>query len=130
MRGLNIDLRGIFVGNLTKENAMIKSLGVIGAVGLAIGMLGSQASAFSTNTAALTAAVPDIYQNVRAVAARGGVAVRGPRGGVAVRGGSVRAGGVGYRGAYGYRGYRGYGVGAAAAGVAAGAAIGAATYPR
>jgi hypothetical protein len=67
-------------------------------------------------------------------AARGGAAVRGPRGGVAVRGGSVRGGayrggayrgGAVYRGGayrgYGYRGYgyRPYGYGAAAVGAAA-----------
>ena len=62
-------------------------------------------------------------------AARGGAAVRGPRGGVAVRGGSVHGGayrgGAVYRGGayrgYGYRGYgyRPYGYGAAAVGAAA-----------
>ena len=62
-------------------------------------------------------------------AARGGAAVRGPRGGVAVRGGSVRGGayrGGAYRGGAVYRGgayrgygYRGYGYGAAAVGAAA-----------
>ena|SRR5208337_3733348 len=57
-------------------------------------------------------------------AARGGAAVRGPRGGVAVRGGSVRGGayrgGAVYRGgAYRGYGYRGYGYGAAAVGAAA-----------
>ncbi len=69
--------------------------------------------------------------------ARGGAAVRGPRGGVAVRGGSVRGGayrggayrggayrgGAVYRGGayrgYGYRGYGAAAVGAAAVGAAA-----------
>ena len=65
-------------------------------------------------------------------AARGGAAVRGPRGGVAVRGGSVHGGayrggayrgGAVYRGGayhgYGYRGYGAAAVGAAAVGAAA-----------
>ena len=70
-------------------------------------------------------------------AARGGAAVRGPRGGVAVRGGSVRGGayrGGAYRGGAVYRGgayrgygYRGYGYGAAAVGAAA---VGAAAARR
>ncbi len=70
-------------------------------------------------------------------AARGGAAVRGPRGGVAVRGGSVRGGayrGGAYRGGAVYRGgayrgygYRRYGYGAAAVGAAA---VGAAAARR
>jgi hypothetical protein len=74
------------------------------------------------------AAEADMVTPARYVA-RGGAAVRGPRGGVAVRGGSVRGGayrgGAVYRGGayrgYGYRGYgyRPYGYGAAAVGAAA-----------
>src|SRR5208337_3939315 len=79
------------------------------------------------------AAQADMVTPARSVA-RGGAAVRGPRGGVAVRGGSVRGGayrggayrgGAVYRGGayrgYGYRGYgyRPYGYGAAAVGAAA-----------
>ena len=70
-------------------------------------------------------------------AARGGAAVRGPRGGVAVRGGPVRGGayrGGAYRGGAVYRGgayrgygYRPYGYGAAAVGAAA---VGAAAARR
>ena len=80
------------------------------------------------------AAQADMVTPAARFVARGGTAVRGPRGGVAVRGGSVRGGayrggavyrggayrGYGYRG-YGYRGYgsRPYGYGAAAVGAAA-----------
>ena len=66
------------------------------------------------------AAQADMVTPAARFAARGGAAVRGPRGGVAVRGGSVRGGayrGGAYRG-YGY-GYRPYGYGAAAVGAAA-----------
>ena len=80
------------------------------------------------------AAQADMVTPAARFAARGGAAVRGPRGGVAVRGGSVRGGayrggayrgGAVYRGGayrgYGYRGYgyRPYGYGAAAVGAAA-----------
>ena len=88
------------------------------------------------------AAQADMVTPAARFAARGGAAVRGPRGGVAVRGGSVRGGayrggayrgGAVYRGGayrgYGYRGYgyRPYGYGAAAVGAAA---VGAAAARR
>ena len=87
------------------------------------------------------AAQADMVTPAARFAARGGAAVRGPRGGVAVRGGSVRGGayrggayrggayrGYAYRGGAVYRGgayrgygygYRPYGYGAAAVGAAA-----------
>ncbi len=83
------------------------------------------------------AAQADMVTPAARYAARGGAAVRGPRGGVAVRGGSVRGGayrggayrggayrgGAVYRGGayrgYGYRGYGAAAVGAAAVGAAA-----------
>ncbi len=77
------------------------------------------------------AAQADMVTPAARYAARGGAAVRGPRGGVAVRGGSVRGGayrGGAYRGgAYGGYGHRGYGYGAAAVGAAA---VGAAAARR
>jgi hypothetical protein len=85
------------------------------------------------------AAQADMVTPARYVA-RGGAAVRGPRGGAAVRGGSVRGGayrggayrGGAYRGGavYGggaYRGYGYHGYGAAAVGAAA---VGAAAARR
>ncbi len=78
------------------------------------------------------AAQADMVTPAARFAARGGAAVRGPRGGVAVRGGSYRGGayrggayrgGAVYRGGayrgYGYRGYGAAAVGAAAVGAAA-----------
>ena len=118
---------------------MKASMGLVGV--LALGLFGSQATAFPSNTAAVKAAVPELHVNAYVRGGRGGFVARGPRGGVVA--GGYRGGAVGgYRGAYrggyyrgGYSGgYRGWGwpAGAAAAGVVAGAAVGAAaaSYPR
>jgi hypothetical protein len=117
---------------------MKASMGLLGV--LALGLFGSQATAFPTSTAGLKAAVPDIHVNAYVRGGRGGFVARGPRGGVVAGGyrGAAVGGYRGYRGGYYrggyYGGYRGWGwpAGAAAAGVVAGAAVGAAaaSYPR
>ena len=58
------------------------SMAMIGV--LALGLFGSQATAFPTNNAGLEAAVPNIHINAYVRVGRGGFVARGPRGGVAV----------------------------------------------